>query len=444
MTRTRIVAIALISAIALLAAGLAGAGTSGKSSVSSSRANLAVSGSVTFDGIWTAGEAKAFGNVIAAFNKVFPKVHVNYKPVGNNVPTVLATAIAGGHPPDMADIAQPGLIKQLAQQGHLKPITYAKSTMASNFAPSWLQLGTFSGKLYALPFKVSNKSLYWYNVPAFKTAGVKPPKTWAQLVAAAKTLKASGTPAYSLCGASGWTLTDMFENIYLRTFGLAKYNLLTAHKIKWTDASVTKALKTMAQIVGDTSNLAGGTSGSLQTDFPTCVTNAFSTPSKGAIVFEADFVAGAITSATKAKAGTGFNTAPFPAITPGANSTAVEIGGDLLVTFRDTPAIEAFVKFLATAPAAAAWAKVGGFATGNHKLSTAVYPSAIDKANQTAVAHATAVVFDMSDEQPASFGGTTGQGEWGLFQNFLQKPTDVSGIQKKLESAAVAAYKKGK
>ena len=444
MTRTRIAAIALISAIALLAAGLAGAGTSGKSSVSSSSANLAVSGSVTFDGIWTAGEAKAFGNVIAAFNKVYPNVHVNYKPVGNNVPTVLATAIAGGHPPDMADIAQPGLIKQLAQQGHLKPIAYAKSTMASNFAPSWLQLGTFSGKLYALPFKVSNKSLYWYNVPAFKTAGVKPPKTWAQLTAAAKTLKSSGTPAYSLCGASGWTLTDMFENIYLRTFGLAKYNLLTAHKIKWTDASVTKALTTMGQVMGDTSNLAGGTSGSLQTDFPTCVTNAFSSPSKGAIVFEADFVAGAITSATKAKAGTGFNTAPFPAITPGPNATAVEIGGDLLVTFRDTPAIEAFVKFLATAPAAAAWAKVGGVATGNHNLSTAVYPNAIDKANQTAVAHATAVVFDMSDEQPASFGGTTGQGEWGLFQNFLQKPTDVSGIQKKLESAAAAAYKKGK
>jgi ABC-type glycerol-3-phosphate transport system substrate-binding protein len=444
MTRTRIAAIVLISAIALLAAGLAGAGTSGKSSASSSKVNLAVSGSVTFDGIWTAGEAKAFGQVIAAFNKLYPNVHVNYKPVGNNVPTVLATAIAGGHPPDMADIAQPGLIKQLAQQGHLKPITYAKSTMASNFAPSWLQLGTFSGKLFALPFKVSNKSLYWYNVPAFKTAGVKPPKTWAQLTAAAKTLKASGTPAYSLCGASGWTLTDMFENIYLRTFGLAKYNLLTAHKIKWTDASVTKALKTMAEVVGDTSNLAGGTSGALQTDFPTCVTDAFSSPSKGAIVFEADFVAGAITSATKSKPGTGFNTAPFPAITPGPDSTAVEIGGDLLVAFRDTPAIEAFVKFLATAPAAAAWAKVGGFATGNHNLSTAVYPDAIDKANQAAVASAKAVVFDMSDEQPASFGGTTGQGEWGLFQNFLQNPTDVSGIQKKLEAAAATAYKKGK
>jgi alpha-glucoside transport system substrate-binding protein len=180
MTRTRIAAV-LLFAVAALLVGLAGAKTSSKTSAGGTEQNLAVSGSVTFDGIWTAGEATAFGKVIASFNKVYPKVHINYKPVGNNVPTVLATAIAGGHPPDMADIAQPGLIKQFVQQGHLKPITYARGLMAKNFAPSWLSLGTFSGKLYALPFKVSNKSLYWYNVPAFKTAGVKPPATWAQL-----------------------------------------------------------------------------------------------------------------------------------------------------------------------------------------------------------------------------------------------------------------------
>jgi alpha-glucoside transport system substrate-binding protein len=442
MTRTRIAIVAAVAvATALLVAGLAGARTS---SPATAHQNLAVSGSISFDGIWTAAEATAFGKVIAAFNKVYPNVKVHYKPVGNNVPTVLATAIAGGHPPDMADIAQPGLIKQLAQQGHLKPITYAKSTIAANFAPAWQQLGTVNGKLYALVFKAANKSTYWYNVPVFKSAGVKAPKTWAQLQSAAKTLKSSGVPAYSLCGASGWTLTDMFENIYLRTYGTAKYNALSAHKIKWTDASVTKALKTMGQVLGDTGNLAGGSSGSLQTDFPTCVTNAFGTPSKGAIVFEADFVGGAITSATKSKPGTGFNAAVFPSITPGANAGAVEIGGDLLVTFRDTPAIEAFVKFLATAKAADVWAKIGGFGTGNHNVPASIYPDAITKATEAPLGTAKSVVFDMSDEQPASFGSTTGQGEWGIFQKFLQKPKDVSGIQKQLEASAAAAYKKGK
>ena len=61
-------------------------------------------------------------------------------------------------------------------------------------------------------------------------------------------MKASGVPPYSIGGADGWTLTDLFENIYLRQAGPAKYALLTAHKIKWTDPSVTAALKTMAQV----------------------------------------------------------------------------------------------------------------------------------------------------------------------------------------------------
>ncbi len=439
MTRTRIGLACITVAVALLAAGLAGAGTRSHSHAGQ---NLAVKGTITFDGIWTASSGqKQFADVIKAFNKTYPNVHVNYKPVGNDLPTVLATAVAGGHPPDMADIAQPGTVAQLAKQGKLKPITYASSTIAQNFAPAWRQLGTYSGKLYALVFKAANKSVVWYNVPAFKTAGVTAPKTFSQLLTAAQTIKASGTPAYSIGGADGWTLTDMFENIYLRTFGAAKYNALSAHKIKWTDPSVKTALTTMGKIVGDTANLAGGSSGALQYGFNDSVTNAFATPPKAAMVFEADFVGGVITSSTKALPKTGFNTFTWPSITPGADAGAVEIGGDLFVTFRDNPAIEAFVKFLATAPAAEAWAKQGGFGTGNKNVPASIYPDAITKATEAPIGTAKSVVFDMSDQQPPAFGATTGQGEWGLFQDFLKNPADVAGIQSKLEAAAAAAYK---
>ena len=107
-----------VAAVVAVGALAALAGTQLASASKSSQSSpAAVSGSITFDGIWTGSEATAFGKVIKAFNEVYPNVKVNYKPVGNNVPTVLATAIAGGHPPDMADIAQPGLIKQLAKQG---------------------------------------------------------------------------------------------------------------------------------------------------------------------------------------------------------------------------------------------------------------------------------------------------------------------------------------
>ncbi|HKI93585.1 MAG TPA: hypothetical protein VJ986_14880, partial [Gaiellaceae bacterium] len=245
--------------------------------------------------------------------------------------------------------------------------------------------------------------------------------------------------------ADGWTLTDLFENLYLRTYGPAAYNALSAHKVKWTSKSVINVLKMMRQVLGDSANLAGGTSGALQYGFNDSVTNAFATPPKAAMVFEGDFVAGVILSSTKAKPGTGFNAAPFPVTnpkSPGANG--VEIGGDLFVTFRDTPAIRAFVKFLSTAPAANAWAKLGGFGTGNKYVKPSIYPDAITRATEAPISTAKSVVFDMSDQQPASFGSTTGQGEWGIFQQFLKNPKNVTGIAKKLEAAATAAYKKSK
>jgi ABC-type glycerol-3-phosphate transport system substrate-binding protein len=402
------------------------------------RSTHAVSGSITFDGVWTGAEASAFGKVIALFNKTYPNVHVNYKPVGDNLPQVVSTAVAGGHPPDMADIAQPGLIKQFADQHKLKPITYAAKTVSANFNPAWVKLGTFDGKLYGVVFKASNKSMIWYNVHAFKMAGVSPPKTWPQLLKVASTLKAAGIPAYSIGGADGWTLTDLFENIYLRSAGLAKYNELTAHTIKWTDPSVTAALKIMAQVLGNTSELYGGTSGALQTDFPTSVNNVFQNPPKAAMVIEADFVPG--TATVKATPGKDYNLFTFPSIN--GSGPAVEIAGDTIVTFNDNPAIEAFEKFLATAPAAEVWAKIGGFGTGNEHVPSSVYPDSITRAAEAPVGEAKSVVFDMSDEQPGAFGATVGQGEWGLFQTFLKNPSNAMGVQKQLEAAAAAAYKK--
>jgi ABC-type glycerol-3-phosphate transport system substrate-binding protein len=160
------------------------------------------------------------------------------------------------------------------------------------------------------------------------------------------------------------------------------------------------------------------------------------------MVFEADFVGGVITSSTKAKPKTGFNTFTWPSITPGPDASAVEIAGDLFVTFRDNPAIEAFVKYLASPQAAEIWAKQGGFGTGNHNVPASIYPDPITRATEAPILSAKSVVFDMSDNQPPAFGATTGQGEWGLFQTFLKNPKNISGIQKQLEAAAAAAYKK--
>src|SRR3954447_22289763 len=258
-----------VLAVAALAALVAGCGSSSSSSSSTSgskttAANSNVKGNISVVGIWVAQEQTNFQRVVAAFNKQFPNVHVKYNPAGDNTPTVLSTALAGGRPPDLASVGQPGLVKQFQQQGKLKPLDFARKDLAANFSADVVKLGTINGKIYSFIPKGANKSTVWYNVSAFKNAGIQPPKTFDDFVKDAKTLKASGTPAYSLGAGDGWTLTDLFENIYIRQAGPDKYDQLSTHKLKWTDPSVKDALKTMGEIFSDTPTIAGGRGGALQ------------------------------------------------------------------------------------------------------------------------------------------------------------------------------------
>jgi alpha-glucoside transport system substrate-binding protein len=422
----------VLGLLVLVVVGLVAATTA-----SGSHKQSTVSGKLAMTGIWTSVEQKSFEAVIAAFTKKYPDIKVTYTSAGNNTPTVLATAIQGGHPPDLAAVAQPALVRELAKKGSLKPITFAKGTIAKNYGPGGVTLGSVNGTLYSLFFKASNKATVWYNVSAFKNAGIKPPKTWPQLLAAAKTLRASGTPAFSIGGSEGWTLTDLFENIYLRTAGGAKYDQLTDHKIKWTDPSVKKALSTMAQILGDTANIAGGTSGALQTGFPDSVNNVFSKPPKAAMVLEGDFVPGVAT--VKAKALTDYNMFPFPSIN-GSPPTVV-VGGDNVIMLKDSPAARAFVSFLATPEAATVWAKRGGFTSPNKKVPLSAYSDPLTRASAQGLATAKVSRFDLSDLEPPAFGATTGQGEFKIFQDFLKNPKNVNGIAASLEKSAAKAFK---
>ncbi len=214
-----------------------------------------------------ASEAKAFGKRDQGVQQGSTRTcKVNYKPVGNNVPTVLATAIAGGHPPDMADIAQPGLVKQFADAGPAEADRVTRSRRSRRTSlPSWQQLGTFNGKLYALVFKAANKSLR-----LVQRARLQDRRRDGAEDAGRSFLKAAKT----LQGVGHAGLLDrrrrrldahrpVREHLPAHVRGRRSTTPLSAHKIKWTDTSVTTALKTMAQVLGDTSNMAGGTSGAL-------------------------------------------------------------------------------------------------------------------------------------------------------------------------------------
>ncbi|MGH2749483.1 MAG: ABC transporter substrate-binding protein [Actinomycetota bacterium] len=395
-------------------------------------------GEITVAAVWTGVEEENFTAVLDAFTEA-SGVDVTYQS-SDDLGTYLGTQIEGGSPPDVAMIPQPGLMRALAEDGSLVELgDDAAAGLEENYAPVWQELGSVDDALFGVYFKAASKATWWYNIAVFEQAGVEPPTSWDEMLETAQTVNASGTPYLSIGGADGWTLTDVFENIYLQTAGPEMYDQLSNHEIPWTDESVVAALETMAELFGEDANLAGGAQGSLQTDFVTSVTQTFTDPPEAATVYEGDFVAGVIGGETDAVVGEDADFFDFPPI---EGETAVVGAGDVGVALTDSEEAQEFLTFLATPEAAEAWAQNGGFISPNNNLDPSVYPDEITQRiaeGVTAASESGAFRFDMSDLQPAEFGATAGQGFWQHMQDFL-RTGDVEAATEALERDATAAF----
>ncbi|GHD99682.1 ABC transporter substrate-binding protein [Streptomyces alanosinicus] len=392
--------------------------------------------------VWTGAEQANFKKVLAEFEKRTGAT-VTFVPAQDPIINFLGSKIAGGQPPDVAMLPQPGAIKQAVQNKWAKPLgPDALKELRKNYSQGWQDIGTVGGTPYGVYYKAANKSLIWYNAKVFENAGAKEPKTWQDLLTAARAVYDSGVTPFSVPGADGWPLTDWFENVYLSQAGPEKYDQLAQHKIKWTDPSVKQALTTLAQIWGKKDYLAGGQDGALQTEFPASVTQTFTggDQPKAAMVYEGDFVQVNI-GETKAKVGTDAKVFPFPAV---GSAAPVVSGGDAAVILKDSKAAQALATFLASPDAATIQAKLGGYLSPNRNVPVSAYPNAVQqKIAKALIASGDDFRFDMSDQAPQAFGGTPGKGEWKDLQDFLKNPADVAGAQAKLEKDAAAAYGSG-
>jgi ABC-type glycerol-3-phosphate transport system substrate-binding protein len=424
--------VALVFALAVAAAGCGGDDDGGGAEGSED-----VTGTISAMAIWSGAEQESFEAVIAGFNELYPNVTVNYTSGGDNLAPLLSTAVQGGNPPDVACIGQPGLMADFVSQGALQSIDDLRQDIVDNFGEAVADVGAIDGTQYAVMFKGANKATIWYNVASFEEAGVEPPETWDELMEVASTLKAAGITPFSVGVDVGWPISDLFENVYIRTAGADMYDQLAAHEIPWTDQSVKDALAVMQDVVGDSSNMVGGTSGALQTDMPTSVANVFSESPKGAMVIIGDFAPGVI-SDNPLEPVTGYNVFPFPSI-EGSEPAAVG-GGDLCVNFKASDAATAFLEYLTTPDAAEIWIARGGFSSPNKNVDAAAYVDEITRATATGLTEAETFRFDLSDLQPSAFGGTPGEGLFKDFTDFVQSPDDIDGITTSMESQANEAF----
>ena len=362
---------------------------------------------------------------------------------------ILRTRLAGGNPPDVALIPQPGTLIEFAKSGKVIPLVKKdgsaglidKSVLSDNYAQAYLDLGTVDGTVYGILAKSNSKSTIWYKPASFKALGVEVPKTWDDLMKIQQKYVEAGKTPWSI-GAdsdSNWTLTDWFENIYVRINGPEKYQKLFAtHEIPWTDESVTKTLNAFKQVVSPPEkNLAGGIDATLSTDFISAANLVFRPDAKAEMYFEGGFMGGIIAkNFPDLKPGTDFSAFMFPAFDEKIGTPVVG-GGDLLAAFANRPEVGELIKWMAGAEGNTLWAKTGAMVSPNKKVDLSVYND-IGKLDAQQIAGAKAFVFDGSDQTPSAVSSAMGTG----LQAFVQDPSKMQSIQEDIENAAKQAYTK--
>jgi alpha-glucoside transport system substrate-binding protein len=383
--------------------------------------------------LWGGAEKDAFTKVTAAFTRK-TGTKINYTTARDFAP-VIRTRLAAGNPPEVAIIPRPGVLADLAKQGAVKPLAglgISNAYMKARYSPAWVQLGTVNGRLYGVAAKANSKSVVWYRPDQFKRYGVKPAKTWAQLISLTKTLKAKGTTPWAAGAKDSWTLTDWFENVYARTAGPAKYNGLFTGKVKFTDASVKRAINQMLQILNN-KYLAGGVQGALGTAFVDGIGLVFKPRAKAQLYMEGGFVGGiALGDVNKAlKPGKTINFFPFPTINPAHGSPLVG-GGDLAAAFKDNAQVRAFLKYISSAEAGRIWVSTGAIVSPNKQVKGSAYPNLLVRAEAKQVASAKVFRFDGSDLLPGTLAD-----DWGaVLQNAMQKPGSINSLLSEYQKKA--------
>ncbi len=389
--------------------------------------------------VWQGPEAAAFEQVLAGFTTETGLAVEFTSTAGQDIGAVIDDRLGAGDPPDVAMLPQPGLLSRYAAEGAIVPLADdVAGDVRAHYATVWQRLGSVDGRLYGVWFKAANKSLVWYSLGAFEAAGVVPPAALDRFAAVAGKLSAAGTPAFAVptLPSDAWTLTDWFENLYLRMAGPDRYDALAERRLPWTDPTVRATLTAMARLLAP-GNVAWTTGA--DTSFPAAVAAVFSTTPAAAMVVEGDFVPGVIAAPTPVELGVDVDVFAFPESTSGERF--VVGGGDVAVLMRPSEAGQRLVRYLGSVEAAEIWARLGGFITPNEDLDLSAYPDETTRRVGRAVIEAgDRFRFDLSDLQPAAFGGTTGAGLWGLLHDFVFGGVDVDTTMARLEAAARAAW----
>jgi alpha-glucoside transport system substrate-binding protein len=278
---------------------------------------------------------------------------------------------------------------------------------------------------------MTSKSLVWYRPRDFSRLGLRAPRTWSDLLALTRRLARTGRAPWAVGAADGFTLTDWFENVYVRTQGQWKYDALFAGKLPFDDPSVIATLRQMTTLLSDR-YLAGGVEAALGSSFPEAVDAVFRADPQADLLMEGAFVASLALAAVKPapEPGTTIAAMPLPPIDRSLGNPVVA-GGDFISASSDDDAVRRLLLYLMSPGAGRIWVSTGTIVSPNKLVPLSAYPNDLVRTAAKQVTSAEVVRFDGSDLLPGELGDALGRTLQQLLRNPDRTPEIMRAFQRK-------------
>jgi alpha-glucoside transport system substrate-binding protein len=430
MRRTRLLSIAVLAAL-VLALGACGGDDGGGTEEGD--------GEVTIFSLWGGSEEAAFKKVLAQFTKD-TGIRTKYEAARDFLP-VIRTRLNAGNPPEVGILPRPGFVDELARDDALIPLEdlgLDVDAINENYGQTWIDLATFEDTTYGVVAKANSKSTIWYKPSSFRENNFEVPETWAQLEQIVEQYKAKGMTPWAV-GAQGrdnsWTLTDWFEQIYVRTAGGDNYDKLFSGELAFNDETVKEALREMLKHVND-EHVLGGIDTALSLSFQDGIARVFGTNPRAEMYMLGGFVGGiAIGANPDLKPGQDIDFFPFPTIKEEHGNPLVG-SGDVAAAFVNNEDVARLIEYLSTPEAGRIWVSTGAIVSPNKAVTSDDYPNELVSKEAEQVVNAESFRFDGSDLLP----GTLGQDFGTLLQNIVKTPNEMDSLLDDYQAQAEKAF----
>jgi len=385
-------------------------------------------------GAFRGEEAARFEEIVKIFNE-----KTGYNVVYEGSPefeTQIQVQAEAGTPPDIAALPQPGMMKNFAAKGYIKPLSSdVTKAIDANYAPVWKDLGSYKNNVYGIFHRVNAKSFVWYNKKEWAKRGYSIPKTWDELRALENKMVADGispwTVGFESGAATGWVGTDWLEDMMLRTAGPDMYDKWVNHEIKFDDPAVLKALSYCGEIFLNNKYVYGGSTNILTSNYGDCVKPLFEATPKAMMNRQGNFITGFMQDDVQANLEEMVGVFALPSVDEKWGAPVLG-GGDQFVKFSDKPGVDEFMKFLTTWEACAPWARVGGALFPHQDQKFEDYGNSLEREIAKILVNAKVFRFDASDLMPAEVGAGT---FWTGMVNYVSGAEDAKTCLKNIDAS---------